>query len=208
MGYRVVCISHTSGAGGEEVGRLVAQQLGFLYMDDDIVARAAAAGGIDPAEVADEERRKSFVIRLLEGLGEGGEAWALARSGSGRGGEELSSDDVRALIRETIAQTAARGDVVIVAHGASYAVSRQHQPLRVLVTASPETRATRIAELKGVDQSRAAREVKSSDVARRDYLKRFYAIGDELPTHYDLVVNTDVLTVEEAAGLVSHLVSG
>lgn len=207
MGYRVVCISHASGAGGEEVGRLVAQQLGFLYIDDDIVARAAAAGGIDPAEVADEERRKSFAIRLLEGLGEGGEAWALARSGSGRGGDELSSDDVRALIRETIAQTAARGDVVIVAHGASYAVSRQHQPLRVLVTASPETRATRIADLQGFDQSRAAREVKSSDVARRDYLKRFYAIGDELPTHYDLVVNTDVLTAEEAAGLVAHLVS-
>ena len=207
MGYRVVCISHASGAGGEEVGRLVAQQLGFLYIDDDIVARAAAAGGINPAEVADEERRKSFAIRLLEGLGEGGEAWALARSGSGRGGDELSSDDVRALIRETIAQTAARGDVVIVAHGASYAVSRQHQPLRVLVTASPETRATRIADLQGFDQSRAAREVKSSDVARRDYLKRFYAIGDELPTHYDLVVNTDVLTAEEAAGLVAHLVS-
>jgi cytidylate kinase len=207
VGYRVVCISHASGAGGEEVGRLVAQQLGFLYVDDDIVARAAVAGGIDAEAVADEERRKSFAIRLLEGLGEGGEAWALARSGSGRGGDELSSDDVRALIRETIAQTAARGDVVIVAHGASYAVSREHQPLRVLVTASPETRATRIADLKGVDHSRAAREAKSSDGARRDYLRRFYAIGDELPTHYDLVVNTDVLTVEEAAGLVSHLVS-
>ena len=207
MGDRVVCISHASGAGGEEVGRLVAQQLGFLYMDDDIVARAAAAGGIDPAEVADEERRKSFAIRLLEGLGEGGgEAWALARSGSGRG-EELSSDDVRALIRETIAQTAARGDVVIVAHGASYGVSREHQPLRVLVTASPETRATRIADLHGVDQSRAAREVKSSDAARRDYLKRFYDVGEELPTHYDVVVNTDVLTIEEAAGLVSRLLS-
>ena len=82
------------------------------------------------------------------------------------------------------------------------------QPLRVLVTASPETRATRIADLKGVDQSRAAREVKSSDVARRDYLKRFYDIGEELPTHYDLVVNTDVLSVEQAARLVSHLVSG
>ena len=82
------------------------------------------------------------------------------------------------------------------------------EPLRVLVTASPETRATRIAGLEGIDHARAAREVKSSDAARRDYLKRFYDIGEELPTHYDLVVNTDVLTVEQAAGLVSHLVSG
>jgi cytidylate kinase len=35
-------------------------------------------------------------------------------------------------------------------------------------------------------------------------LKRFYEIDEELPTHYDLVVNTDVLTVEQAAELVSR----
>ena len=39
---------------------------------------------------------------------------------------------------------------------------------------------------------------------RRDYLKRFYELDEELPTHYDLVVNTDVLTLEQAAGLVVH----
>ena len=38
---QVVCISHAPGAGGEEVGRLVAERLGLLYVDDDIVARAA-----------------------------------------------------------------------------------------------------------------------------------------------------------------------
>jgi cytidylate kinase len=45
--------------------------------------------------------------------------------------------------------------------------------------------------------------VKDSDAGRRDYLRRFYGIDEELPTHYDLVVNTDVLTVEQAADLVS-----
>jgi cytidylate kinase len=45
--------------------------------------------------------------------------------------------------------------------------------------------------------------VKQSDSARRDYLKRFYDIGDELPTHYDVVVNTDALSAEQAAELVS-----
>ena len=57
MPCRVVCISHATGAGGEEVGKLVAERLGFLYVDEDIVAGAAARGGIDPGEVADEERR-------------------------------------------------------------------------------------------------------------------------------------------------------
>ena len=83
MTCRVVCISHATGAGGEEVGRLVAERLGFLYVDEEIVAWAAAKGGIDPADVADEERRKSFVTRVFELIGQGGgEAWSLTVSAS------------------------------------------------------------------------------------------------------------------------------
>lgn len=200
---RVVCISHATGAGGEEVGRLVAERLGFLYVDDDIVARAAAKGRIDPREVADEERRKSLAARVLEAIAQGGgETWALGGSGSLRVGEELGSDDVRALIQETIEQTAARGNVVIVAHAASHVVSRGSEVLRVLVTASPNTRARRVGGLEGLDQAHATRVVKDADAARRDYLKRFYDVDEELPTHYDLIVNTDVLSVEQAAQVV------
>src|SRR5262249_57384795 len=112
--------------------------------------------------------------------------------------EELTGDDIRALIRETVEQMAAKGNVVIVAHAASYAVEPGPAALRVLVTASPETRARRLG---GSD---AARTVKESDAARRDYLRRFYDVREESPTHYDLVVNTDVLSIEQAARLVSE----
>jgi cytidylate kinase len=46
--------------------------------------------------------------------------------------------------------------------------------------------------------------VKDSDAGRRDYLRRFYNVDNELPTHYDLIVNTDVLSVDQAAELVSQ----
>jgi uncharacterized protein len=201
---KVVCISHATGAGGEEVGRLVAERLGFLYVDEDIVARAAARGGIDPGDVADEERRKSFAARLLDALAHGGgEAWAVGGSAPLVAGEELSSDEVRALIRETIERTAARGDVVIVAHAASQALSERPDVLRILVTASPDTRARRLCSAQGIDEKQAARAVKDADAGRRDYLKRFYDVGEELPTHYDLVVNTDVLSPEQTADVVS-----
>jgi cytidylate kinase len=203
----VVCISHASGAGGEEVGRLVAEELGYVYMDDDIVARAAAAGSIDPAEVADAERRKSLAARVLEGIAQSGEAWAVTHGVPSATREELRSDDVRALIKETIAQTAARGNVVIVAHGASHMVARRPDALRVLVTASPATRSSRIGGRDGLDAASAAREVKHSDAARRDYLRRFYDIEDEVPTLYDVVVNTDGLSVEQAARLVAQAAS-
>jgi cytidylate kinase len=205
---KVVCISHAAGAGGEEVGRLVAERLGFLYVDEEIVARAAAKGGIDPGEVADAERRKSLAARVLEIMAQGGgETWALG-GGIPRGaGQELTSDEIRALIRETIEQTAARGNVVIVAHGASLAVTEGPGVLRALVTASPTTRARRLSDGEGIDLKRAERVVRDDDAGRRSYLKRFYDIDEELPTHYDLVVNTDVLSLERSADLLIRAAS-
>jgi cytidylate kinase len=199
---RVVCISHATGAGGEEVGRLVAERLGFLYVDDEIVARAAAKGGIGPDEIADAERRKLVVARLLDALAQsGGEGWTVSAVGiPPTAGQELGSEDLRTLIREAIEQTAARGNVVIVAHAASQVVPRGPETLRVLVTASPGTRAERLGD-------EGARTVKEEDAARRDYLKRFYGVDEESPTHYDLVINTDVLSVEQAADIVSRVSS-
>lgn len=199
----MVCISHATGSGGEDVGKQVAQRLGYLYVDEEIVARAAAQGGLEPRDIADEERRRSFAGRVLEVLAEGGgDAWTFGAT-TAAAMESVRPADIRALIRETVVQTAARGDVVIVAHAASYAIEPDPAKLRVLVTASAATRAERVRTQDSLDQSQAARAVKEADAGRRDYLKRFYGVDRESPTDYDLVINTDVLSTGQAADIIS-----
>ena len=205
MPCSVICISHATGSGGDEVGRLVAERLSFLHVDEEIVATAAARGGVSPADVADEERRKSLAARILGTISEGGAStMALGGALPYPLEDEHPSSEIRALIREAIEQTAARGDVVITAHAASHALESGPRVLRVLVTASPDTRAQRVSERAGIDVGKARRVVSKADAGRRDYLKRFYDIDDELPTHYDLVLNTDGLSVEQAAELIVH----
>ncbi len=63
----------------------------------------------------------------------------------------------RALIQDVIGQTAAAGDAVIVAHGASILLARMPGVLRVLVTASPGVRAERIAAERGCGAKEATR---------------------------------------------------
>src|SRR5215831_4165995 len=180
MAFRAVCISRTMGAGGEQVGRLVAGRLGFVYVDEEIVSRTAAKAGIDAGAVADEEQRKSIVSRMLQALAQSGaEALAVGGGPPPHPDDEPTGEAVRVLIRETIEQTAAQGNVVIVAHAASHAVAPLSHALRVLVTASPETRAKRVGESEGLDESSAVRAVKESDGARRDYLKRFYSVDEQ-----------------------------
>jgi hypothetical protein len=204
VGRDVVCISHTSGAGGEEVGRLVAARLGFLYADEEVIARAAERSGIDPEAVADEERRKSFFANLMETMAYGGSVTGAPPIAT----DEVPSESVRGFIREAIREIAEHGKAVIVAHAASYAVSADERQLRVLVTAPRDTRAKRLAQAEGLSDLEAVRVLKRSDAGRVDYLKRFYGVGEELPIHYDLVVNTEALSPEQAAELVVRAAGG
>jgi cytidylate kinase len=193
-----ICISHATGAAGTEVGRLVAEQLGLRYVDDEVIGEAADWAGLDPAFVADAERRKSFASRLLGGMAGGG----TMRLPTGVAARALPSDaDLRVLISEAVSSIVRQGDAVIVAHAASFAVAAG-EALRVFVTASPSTRAERLARERGVGQGDAEQAIRAEDAGRADYLKRFYGVEREVPTHYDLVVNTDALSPDAAAALV------
>jgi hypothetical protein len=202
----VVCIARADGARGDDIGKLVAERLGFLYVDAEIVARAAARGGLDPAVVADAERRRSLVRRVLDAFAASGE-FGSGSFGAAVATGEPPEEEVRALIREAIAETVARGRVVIAGHGASHTLEGAENWLRVFVTASPATRAARLAESDQIDRSRAERLVKESDAARADYLRRFYGVNEETPTSYDVVVNTDTLSVDAAAAMISQAAS-
>jgi cytidylate kinase len=197
---QAVCISHATGASGAAVGRAVAERLGFRYVDDEVIAEAAEWAEIDPALVVDAERRRPLAARLLGHVAEGTSAQRLP---SGQWTRTAPTDaDLRALITDVLRSFAERGSVVIVSHAASFALTGG-EALRVLVTASDETRAQRVSEANGTDERDAARQVRKEDGARADYLKRFYAVDRELPTHFDIVINTDVMTPDKAADVIA-----
>ena len=186
MAASVICISHTEGAGGREIGRLLAERVGFRYVDDGIVVEAARAKRLYPEAVSMAESR--------------------------RAGRQLEVDfhrferteSVRELIREAILQTAEAGNVIIVAHAASYALAGREAVLRLFVTASNEQRVLRLAEAEGVDAKSAAKIVSESDKGRAAYIKDFYGVTSERPTDYDLVLNTDRLAPATAVDTIVH----
>jgi Cytidylate kinase-like family len=203
--HRVVCISASDGSRGEDIAPLVAGRLGFQLVNEQIVARAAEEAGVTAAVAAGVEQRKSLVSRLLEEM-PAGAAGAAALGGYVALPEDAgpSSDALRGLIRSAIEEIAARGDAVIVAHAASLALTGHDHALRVFVTASADTRRDRLAEARELTPKKAEKLVARLDANRADYLKRFYHVGAELPTHFDLVVNTDRLGPEQAAELIVH----
>ncbi|HTK91972.1 MAG TPA: cytidylate kinase-like family protein [Verrucomicrobiae bacterium] len=198
---RVVTLSHATGSGGETIGRTVAKSLGFRYIDEEVINIAAQREGIDAAVVADEERRKSFLERLMAGIaipviGEASASMILPEA------IVASGESLRTLIVEAIHEVAEQGQAVIVSHAASIPLADRPDVLRILVTASVTTRAQRAARDGGVAVAVAAGFIKENDAGRADYFQRFYRIERELPTHYDLVINTDKLSADEVADII------
>jgi cytidylate kinase len=216
MSARVVCISRTMAAGGEIVGLRLAQRLGFRYVDDQIITRAAELAQVDPRLVAQAEHRQSLLARLLDKLSAAQDLvgpMGMATVGlpveffvTGPNDYKATPDDLRALIRAAIQEVAREGAAVIVAHAASMALSDANDVLRVLITASVEARAQRIAGEQSLAPSEAAAAIAASDRERREYFLRFYKLKEELPTHYDLVVNTDRLTTFQVVDVIAAAV--
>jgi dephospho-CoA kinase len=207
VSYRTVCISSEDGTGALGAAVLAARTLGLRVIDEDIVTRAAVEAGVDRDTVADAEQRKSRLTRVLESLGP-------ASVGVGYIVPEAvvpatpPSDVLKGMIRSVIEETATAGEVMIVSHAASLALANREGVLRVLVTASPEVRRERLAATLGLDDGEAERAIKRGDAGRADYIKRFYGISEERPTHYDLVINTDRLSPEHAAQLIVAAAGG
>jgi len=202
VSHSVICISSQDGAGAHETAQAVSTTLGLRILDEDIITTAAREAGVDEHTMADVERRKSRLQSIIEGIGVAGGGVYTAPGAEYIGTTEPASEGLRSLISTVIEETAAQGSVLIVSHAASIALGAREDVLRVLLTAPVATRTARLAAMLGADEREAAKVLKRSDDARGDYIKRFYGVGDELPTHYDLVINTEKLSPDQAAGLI------
>ena len=201
MAVHVVTIAMTTGARADQVGRLVAEHLGFQYISDEIIGRAAQHAGVSPRDVAEVEHSQSLIRRIITAMG----LVALPELGMSPLPLEVidPSASYRRLIQEVIREVAVQGRVVILAHGAGILLAGAPGVLRVLVTASLATRAQRLVAKSNQDEREATREIQRADRERRGFFKRFFDLDEELPTHYDLVANTDVLSPEAVARVIA-----
>ena len=198
MPSTVIAISRTLGAGGEDLGHALAKELGFRYVDSEIIDRAAALAGATTDEVARVEARKGLLARILDNLAKSS-AGTIAAGGLPEPMAVLdATPNYEGLIIDVIKETAAAGSAVIVAHGASIPLAGTPGVLRVLVTATRDIRIARVAK-EGHTTVESTKIVDDSDKSRADYFRRFYQLEHEGALNYDIVINTDHVAVGSAA---------
>jgi cytidylate kinase len=224
----IITISGSMGSGALDVGRRVADKLGFDYVDREILVEAARTLGVsvDAVEDRDEktptpsfgERLASLLRNFLERSATAGasdplmgtsglevllstsygEAAALPAKGS-----EPSDARYKEAITSIINDVADKGNVVIIGRGSQTILRERPGCLHVRTTAPLDLRVQRIAEREAISEEEAKQRVHESDKGQIDYHRKYFKVEPTDPDLYDLTINTEHLPSEEAAELIA-----
>ena len=106
---------------------------------------------------------------------------------------------------ETILRLAQLGNVIILGRGGNIITERLPGVLHVRLIGSVELRMAHLQSFDKFSKKDAKARMKREDGGRRRYLKRYFRQDVADPLHYHLVINTDLVTLGQAAAMVEDL---
>jgi cytidylate kinase len=121
---------------------------------------------------------------------------------------EIPIDDKLYLqtLKMVITQLAKSQAIVIRGRGSQFILKDFPGAFHVLVVAPIDLRVKRVMEKMKLDEEKAKIEIKRSDSYHHEFTRRYFHTETENPLDYDLVVNTERITIEEATSLVVNAV--
>lgn len=194
--YRALTISREAGAGGHTLAEKLVELLRseepqparpWTVFDRNLVETVLKDHDL-PAQLArfmPEDHVSEMSDTLDELFGLHPPSWELVRKTA-----------------ETMLRLAALGNVIFIGRGASVITSRIEHVFHVRLVGSLEKRANRLQQLDGLGDEAARRRAQKDDLARRRYLKQFFGKSIDDPLLYHLTINTDRVSLEQAARMI------
>jgi len=176
----IVAISETAGSNAIEIGRSLAAALGYTFADREIIEKAAEGFG-------------AGVTTLTHATEEKPTLW-----------EHLTDTQRRYVtyVEATILQMAARDNVVLAGRASTIVLSGLSHVLRVRITASERVRVERLEHRHELVHEAAVDYMQRSDRERAARVKFIYGVDVENPLLYDLVLNSDHLSVGRCVAVI------
>jgi cytidylate kinase len=184
----IIAITREMGSLGKDVARGLGEALGLPVIYHEVIDHLA-----DRLRV-----RKSHVIRLLDGS-----AGLLERLTADKTSLSIYTADE---IYGIAASSSDKGGAIIRGWGATHLLREIPHVVCVRVCAPFELRKTRMMErLASDDEARVAEEIRANDEAHSAIVRRHFGVQWTEPEHYDVVLNTKRVPVDECVSEVLTL---
>lgn len=194
-GHRVITIAREFGSGGHLLGERLSKELGIRLYDKEFIHLAAQESGMDEAYIRKNEQSiPSFWLK------------SVYAQNKNTVEQSMAPDDVLFVAESKIVQeAAAKEDCVIVGRCADFVLDGQPGLIRVFCCAGLDAARQRCVQEYGLPADKAESEIKRVNRKRMAHYEYYTGRKWGDPHHYDLVVNTSHVSIEEAFRMIGEL---
>ncbi|HTI52602.1 MAG TPA: cytidylate kinase family protein [Verrucomicrobiae bacterium] len=186
----IVTISHEIGAGGPEIGQQLADRLGYRYVDHELISNAATRYGLLEEKLSHLDESKPSLFERFDA-------------------------ETRRYI--TVIQTALydfseQDNVVLMGRGGQWLLRGIPHVLRIRVMAPFDVRVKRLTKKLAGPMGEQTNPRTVTELVRRDdaekagRMRYLYEVSITDPSLYDLVINTEKLSMAAAVALLAGVV--
>jgi len=184
-----ITVSRDPGAGGSEISRKLAQDLGMDLMGGQIISRVAESANMSEKVVKTlDEKHVSTLDSWINSLFTSRHLWP---------------DVYLQHLTKVIGAIGEHGNAIIVGRGAQFILPLE-RTFRLRFIAPREQRILKIRKDRGCSAEEAESYVIKTENDRAAFIKKAFHEDIASPLHYDLVLNTAVVTIDEAVEIIKN----
>ena len=182
-GKNVIAIGRQFGSGGHDIGKVLAEKLGYDFYDEEIIQMTAGTTGYLPEFVKKNEEimTNSLLYDLVNQM-----YLNIDRQ------DEAPKDKIFEAECQVIRDLAKKGNCVIVGRCADYVLRNSGNCLKVFFSAPLVSRIRRVAQRQNISEGEAKSTVQKNEKLRADnyryYTRRMWGAAG----NFDLSLNTDL----------------
>ena len=182
-GKNVIAIGRQFGSGGHDIGKILAEKLGYDFYDAEIIQMTAGTTGYTPEFIKKNEEimTNSLIYDLVNQMYLNADMQ-----------DEAPKDKIFEAECQVVRNLAKKGNCVIVGHCADYVLRNSGNCLKVFFSAPLVSRIRRVAQRQNISEGEAKATVQKNEKLRADnyryYTRRMWGAAG----NFDLSLNTDL----------------
>ena len=181
-GKNVIAIGRQFGSGGHDIGKILAEKLGYDFYDAEIIQMTAGTTGYTPEFIKKNEEimTNSLIYDLVNQMYLNADMQ-----------DEAPKDKIFEAECQVVRNLAKKGNCVIVGRCADYVLRNSGNCLKVFFSAPLMSRIRRVAQRQNISEGEAKATVQKNEKLRADnyryYTRRMWGAAG----NFDLSLNTD-----------------
>ena len=199
MKHIIINVGRQVGAGGREIGQMLARDFDAKFYDRELLNLAAQESGFSEKFFKQNDEKKGFLKGLFN-------IQTPHLSGGSLYGSNFSQESLFKFQSDAIRKAAIEGSCVFMGRCADYILRDFENVVNIFITASIDFRIELVSKVKNLDADHARKLIEQVESGRAQYYNYYTGKKWGVAESYDFCIDASILGLEETEKLIAEYI--